>query len=220
MRVDLVSHTENPERTVATAIKLCYSASDINQLQSELTEADISRLIQKVLKLGHLSVLEHASFTFAIEGISRACSHQLVRHRMASYSQQSQRYVKMQELEYTAPPSVSKEASGEFDRIVQEIKTFYSNLIEEGVPAEDARYILPNAADTKLIMTANAHSLLNFFELRLCNRAQWEIRDLAAEMLKKVKPVAPNIFSSVGPSCKSKGYCREADMSCGRIAAG
>ena len=219
MRVELVSHTEDPERTVATAIRLCYSASEIGQVREALDDAESARLIGKVLNLGHLSVLEHASFTFAIEGISRACSHQLVRHRMASFSQQSQRHVKMRDFEYATPPSVRKEdAAGRFNEVMKSLQESYDALLAAGLPAEDARYILPNAAETKLLMTANARSLLNFFELRLCARAQWEIRELAGLMLEKVKAVAPNIFSVAGPTCETKGYCSEGEMSCGRAS--
>lgn len=218
MRVELISHTHDPERTVAAAIRLCYSASDVDQIREAIDDAEAARLIKKVLKLGHASVLEHASFTFAIEGISRACSHQLVRHRMASFSQQSQRYVKMRNCDFMVPPSIrrNKEATEKFDQALERLQAEYDALLAAGLPAEDARYILPNASETKVIMTANARSLLNFFELRLCTRAQWEIRELAALMLEKAKAVAPVLFSEVGPSCETSGYCREGDMGCGK----
>lgn len=221
MRVELISHTHDPERTVAAAIRLCYSASDIGEIRGAIGEAEAVRLIGKVLKLGHLSVLEHASFTFAIEGISRACSHQLVRHRIASFSQQSQRYVKMRNCEFIVPPSIDgqSETAEKLNQTFAELQARYDELLAAGVSAEDARYILPNAAETKIIMTANARSLLNFFELRLCTRAQWEIRQLAELMLEKVKPVAPTLFASAGPTCEMNGYCREGDMSCGRAEA-
>ncbi|MHB0911885.1 MAG: FAD-dependent thymidylate synthase [Armatimonadota bacterium] len=215
MRVELISHTEDPERTVAAAVRLCYSASDIATIRERIGEDEAAKLIGKVLKLGHLSVLEHASFTFAIEGISRACSHQLVRHRMASFSQQSQRYVTMQKCGFAVPPTVRE--NDEYHRIMETLQAGYDALLASGVPAEDARYLLPNAAETKIIMTANARSLLNFFELRLCTRAQWEIRRLAELMLAEVKPVAPNIFASAGPTCETSGYCREGEMTCGRL---
>ena len=217
MRVDLVSHTQDPERTVAAAIRLCYSASEIGEIRDAIDDAEAARLIGKVLKLGHLSVLEHASFTFAIEGISRACSHQLVRHRMASFSQQSQRYVKMRDFQFVVPPSVQGDAEL-LSRTMRDLQATYDSLLSAGVSAEDARYILPNAAETKLIMSANARSLLNFFELRLCTRAQWEIRQLAGMMLDEVKAIAPNIFAKAGPTCETSGYCREGEMSCGRAA--
>ncbi len=218
LRVELVSHTIDPERTIAAAIKLCYSASDIDQIRESIDDDAAARLIKMVLDLGHYSVLEHASFTFAIEGISRACSHQLVRHRIASFSQQSQRYVKMRDVEFTTPASIQRnpDAARRFAEVSQILQSQYDALLEAGIPAEDARYILPNAAATKLLMTANARSLLNFFELRLCTRAQWEIRQLAGLMLDKVTPAAPNIFSGIGPACVTKGYCREGAKSCGR----
>ncbi len=221
MRVELVSHTHDPERTVAAAIRLCYSASDIGEIRDGIDDAEAARLIGKVLKLGHLSVLEHASFTFAIEGISRACSHQLVRHRMASFSQQSQRYVKMRTCEFVIPPAVASKAGARelVDAAYDHLQTAYNELLEAGVTAEDARYILPNAAETKIIMTANARSLLNFFELRLCTRAQWEIRQLAEMMLDKVRLICPIIFAAAGPTCETSGYCREGDMSCGKAEA-
>lgn len=220
MRVELVSHTIDPERTVAAACRLCYSASDIGRIRECIDDADAARLIRKVLELGHHSVLEHASFTFAIEGVSRACSHQLVRHRIASFSQQSQRYVKMRDFEFVIPPSVSRGsgASQRFCEAMDRLRDEYADLLASGIDPEDARYLLPNAAATKLVMTANARSLLNFFELRLCTRAQWEIRQLAAEMLEKVRAVAPSIFSLAGPACETKGYCSEGAMSCGRAA--
>jgi len=218
LRVELISHTLDPERTVATAIRLCYSASDIGSLQERIDANESKRLIRMALRLGHYSVLEHASYTFAIEGISRACSHQLVRHRMASFSQQSQRYVKMTGCESTIPPSVQRDgqASECFHKALEAMHSAYNELIASGCPAEDARYILPNASDTKLIVTANARSLLNFFELRLCTRAQWEIRHLAEEMLRQVRIVSPVLFEFAGPTCDVKGYCREAEKGCGR----
>ncbi len=219
MRVELISHTHDPERTVAAAIRLCYSASEIGEIREKIDDAEAARLIGKVLKLGHLSVLEHASFTFAIEGISRACSHQLVRHRIASFSQQSQRYVKMRECEFVVPPAVQSdpEAAEKLSRTLDDLQARYDELLAAGISAEDARYILPNAAETKVIMTANARSLMNFFKLRLCTRAQWEIRHLAELMLGQVKPVAPILFANVGPTCETSGYCREGELSCGRL---
>lgn len=219
MRVDLISHTTDPERTVAAAMSLCYSASDIGSIVDVLDDAETSRLIRRALKLGHHSVLEHASFTFAIEGISRACSHQLVRHRMASFSQQSQRYVRMRDFDHTIPPSIQRDENAllEYNNLIHNIQIQYDAFLVSGISAEDARYILPNSAETKLIMTANARSLLNIFELRLCSRAQWEIRRLVGLMLVEVRRVAPVLFESAGACCESKGYCSEAEMSCGRL---
>jgi thymidylate synthase (FAD) len=216
----LISYTQDPERTVAAACRLCYSASDIDAIREAIDDQSAARMIGKVLKLGHLSVLEHASFSFAIEGISRACSHQLVRHRIASFSQQSQRYVKMSECEFMLPPTIQSrpEAVERFNGLMDDLQAEYDALLEDGIAAEDARYVLPNAAETKVIMTANARSLLNFFELRLCTRAQWEIRELAGLMLERVRQVAPNIFKNAGPTCDTKGYCPEGEMSCGKIS--
>lgn len=220
MRVVLLSHTRDPERTVAAAIRLCYSPASIEKIRERVDDAEAARLIDKVLALGHYSVLEHASFTFGIEGISRACSHQLVRHRLASYSQQSQRYVKMRDLEFFVPPAIeaNSEASEQYQAAMLQVRQCYEDLLAAGLEAEDARYVLPNAADTKIIMTANARSLLNFFELRLCTRAQHEIRQLAGLMLAEVRMVAPVLFASAGPSCESRGYCTEGEMTCGRAA--
>jgi thymidylate synthase (FAD) len=218
LHVELLSHTADPERTVAAATRLCYSASGILKIRDAIDDREAARLIKKVLQLGHFSVLEHASFTFGIEGISRACSHQLVRHRMASFSQQSQRYVKMRQVPFNIPESIrkNKDAMERFSALSDRLQADYNAMLAEGIPAEDARYILPNAVETKIIMTANARSLLNFFEHRLCTRAQWEIRQLAGLMLKCVREVAPNIFSAAGPACESRGYCCEGSMSCGR----
>lgn len=218
MRVKLISHTTDPERTIAAAVRLCYSASDIDRIMDKIDDREAGRLIEKVLELGHFSTLEHSSFTFAIEGISRACSHQLVRHRIASFSQQSQRYVKLKDPDFAIPKSISSRsaASEKFTDVLEKIETTYAELLDMGIAAEDARYILPNAAETKIIMSANARSLLNFFELRLCTRAQSEIRQLATLMRDEARAVAPNLFRLAGPTCESGGYCREGDKSCGR----
>lgn len=219
MRVVLLSHTQDPERTVAAAIRLCYSSVGIDSIQERIDDAEAARLIQKVLGLGHYSVLEHASFTFGIEGISRACSHQLVRHRLASYSQQSQRYVKMKDLEFYTPPAIAAnaQAAARYTTAIGELRRCYDELLAAGFEAEDARYVLPNAAGTSVIMSANARSLLNFFELRLCSRAQHEIRRLAELMLSEVRKTASTLFEMAGPTCDSKGFCGEGEMSCGRV---
>lgn len=219
MNVTLLQHTPEPERTVALAARLCYSSAAIGELHEKLSQADITEFLAKIMSLGHQSVLEHVSFTFGIEGISRACSHQLVRHRLASYSQQSQRYVtfKGDEFPLIAPESIS--ASPQrlkiFERAIKATAKAYRELVDDGVPAEDARFVLPNAAETKIIVTMNARELLHFFELRCCERAQWEIRAMAIEMLRIVKPAAPVIFSSAGPGCLL-GPCPEGTMTCGR----
>ena len=217
MKVVLLNHTPCPEKTVAMAARLCYSGSSIRELEDRVAGISFEKFLGKILKMGHLSVLEHASFTFGIEGISRATSHQLVRHRLASYSQQSQRYVAASEPEYVVPPSIAKDEARKkkFDSEVRRIYRSYARLLEEGIPAEDARYLLPNAAHTKIIVTMNARELIHFFGLRCCERAQWEIRDMATEMLKLAKGAAPFIFKECGPACVS-GKCSEGEMTCGR----
>ena len=218
MRVQLVSHTPNPEQTMAAAARLCYSAADIDQLLAK-DRAEQEGLLKKILGLGHLSVLEHASFTFGIEGISRACSHQLVRHRIASYSQQSQRYVSHRKrFEAVTPPTITQrpELLERYEGLLEEIHTVYRELLDADIPAEDARFVLPNAAATKLVMTMNARELLHFFNLRCCRRAQWEIRAMAIEMLRLVRQVSPVVFATAGPGCLA-GNCPEGPMTCGAI---
>ncbi|HXL03822.1 MAG: FAD-dependent thymidylate synthase [Firmicutes bacterium] len=218
MEVSLISYTPEPEMTVAIAARRCYSALESGELASGLSEEDAKKLINTILEAGHLSPCEHASFTFAIEGVSRSLSHQLVRHRIASYSQQSQRYVLESGFKYVVPPTIADnpKARDLFEKQIEEIRETYWKLTEI-VPKEDARYILPNACETKLVMTMNCRSLYNFFERRLCNRAQWEIRRLAQGMLECVQQVAPNLFSWVGSPCEMRGYCPEGKMSCGKI---
>lgn len=243
MKVTLISHTPEPEKLVATAAKLCYSSSDIGSLRDGLTEDKTKGFIDMLASIGHGSVFEHVSFTFGIEGISRACSHQLVRHRIASYSQKSQRYVNENGFEFITPPAIKElpEANAEFERVIDEITKSYEHiadlltekhkteLIAEGcdektaaskarkLANEDARFLLPNACETKIVVTMNVRSLFNFFEHRCCNRAQWEIRAVASEMLRLCLEVAPNIFRHTGPSCVATGKCPEGNMTCGKI---
>ena len=217
MLVTLLNFTPGPEKTVALAARLCYSSTGIKELKAKVEGIDVEKFLSRILKLGHTSVLEHASFTFGIEGISRATSHQLVRHRLASYSQQSQRYVTLEEPDYVTPATVVKDPvkKKKFDRTVDGVYALYRELVDGGVPAEDARYILPNAATTKIIVTMNARELLHFFSLRCCERAQWEIREMATRMLGLVKKEAPFIFRDSGPACVA-GPCSEGEMTCGR----
>lgn len=220
MLVQLLTHTPDPEAVVAAAARLCYSPSSIDQLL-EKSRSDREALLRKILSLGHTSVLEHANFTFGIEGISRACSHQLVRHRIASYAQQSQRYVSHKErFAAVTPPSIEQrpELLERYQALLDDIHDVYRQLIDAGVPAEDARFVLPNAAQTKLVMSMNARELLHFFNLRCCRRAQWEIRAMAKEMLRLVRPVAPLLFAQAGPGCLA-GACPEGSMTCGEIKA-
>ncbi len=220
MRVQLLTHTPHPEQVVAAAARLCYSDSSIAQLLGQPPE-QIEKLLAKILQIGHYSVLEHAAFTFGIEGVSRACSHQLVRHRIASFSQQSQRYVSYDEpFAAVTPASIAQnpELSVRFERHMAETHLLYRDLIAADIPAEDARFVLPNAASTKLVMTMNARELHHFFALRCCLRAQWEIRAMAKEMLCLVRHAAPLLFAEAGPGCL-RGACPEGKMTCGQAAA-
>jgi len=218
MNVTLIEHTPNPERTVALAARLCYSPTSIDDLREKLADSDVESFLDKIMSLGHHSVLEHASFTFGIEGISRVTTHQLVRHRIASFSQQSQRYVSHKE-EFTSimPDTIAEnvEARQIFAFMSETVHKAYAQLIDMGIPPEDARYILPNATETKIIMTMNARELIHFFALRCCQRAQWEIREMSVEMLRLLQKVAPVIFRKAGPGCLS-GPCPEGKFCCGQ----
>ena len=217
MFVKLLNYTQEPEKTVALAGRLCYSPKNIEETQNGLDRDYIAKMVNMLRDSGHLSTFEHVSFTFGIEGVSRALTHQLVRHRLASYSQQSQRYVKEKQFEYIIPDSIKK--AGIEDRFKERMATiqeWYNEAMELGIPAEDARFYLPNASETKIIVTMNARELLHFFEHRCCNRAQWEIRAMADEMIKLAKEKAPYIFENSGPPCVKK-ECPEGKMSCGKI---
>jgi thymidylate synthase (FAD) len=236
LKVILLRHTPEPEEAVAMAAKLCYSAADIESLKDKIQARDQKAFVERLVKMGHLTPIEHPSFTFAIEGISRACSHQLVRHRIASYSQQSQRYVsehraqntehRIQTFDYIIPPSIAKdkEAKEIFKGLMVEAQKAYDLIVarlnKKGLKGEvanqDARFVLPNAAETKIMVTMNARELLHFFRLRCCYRAQWEIRQMAEEMLKLVKEVAPTIFQKAGPACLY-APCPEGEYTCGKI---
>lgn len=217
MQVELLYHTPDPERAIATAARLCYAPVGAAELMETMPEERVRSVLSTIMGSGHFSTLEHASFTFAIDGVSRALTHQLVRHRLASFNQQSQRYVKFKEgLPYVKPESVTAvpEADGLFEDIMDAVGAAYERMLELGIPAEDARFILPNAVETKIVTTMNARELLHFFELRCCNRAQWEIRELAHRMLELVRPVAPFIFMDAGAPCV-RGGCPEGKMTCG-----
>lgn len=218
MKVKLINFTPQPEKTIAAAARLCYSPIGAEDILEDFTEDKVEKFLNHLVELGHQSPIEHATFTFAIEGVSRALTHQLVRHRIASYSQQSQRYVSENQFSYIIPPSIQKDskALALFKEKMNQIQETYNELAQI-VPNEDARYILPNACETKIVCTFNTRSLYNFFQHRCCNRAQWEIRKLANKMLIEVKKVAPILFAKAGPSCVTKGYCPEGKMSCGRI---
>jgi len=216
MKVNLIKYTQEPEKTVAVAARLCYSPVGVDDLMNELSDESVEKLVRFVIKSGHLSTTEHINFTFAIEGVSRALTHQLVRHRIASYNQQSQRYVKFKDnFEYILPPSIEKDEASrkKFEGMISDIHGLYKELLASGIEAEDARYILPNASETKIIVTMDGRELLHFFTVRCCNRAQWEIRELATKMLKLVKKVAPLVFEKAGPNCL-RGSCQEGKFKC------
>lgn len=266
LKVKIIAHTPQPDKVVAQAGKLCYSAVGVDEITQKLTEEEIARYVNMLANIGHESPLEHVSFTFAIEGISRACTHQIVRHRIASYSQQSQRYVKLEQFEYIIPPAIESnpEAKRIFIETMERDQEAYDELVDlllediltdkhaadygscireilkenpDAVPnrskvldlyaekflenyrkaekqaIEDARYVFPNACETKIVVTMNARSLLHFFNVRCCNRAQWEIREMATEMLKECKKIAPALFKKAGPDCVY-GKCGEGKMSC------
>ena len=217
MQVELLYHTPDPERAVATAARLCYAPVGASELMESMSDERVRSVLKTILSSGHLSTLEHASFTFAIDGVSRALTHQLVRHRLASFNQQSQRYVKFTDgLDVVKPASIAEneQASRLFDEMIGKTVEAYQAFLEAGIPAEDARYILPNAAESKIVVTMNIRELLHFFSLRCCNRAQWEIRELAWKMLELVTPIAPYIFADAGPGCV-RGACPEKKMTCG-----
>ena len=220
IKVKLLEHTPEPERVVAMAARLCYSPIGAEELAEQLSEAKVKEMVRKMVKLGHASTIEHVSFTFGIEGVSRVLTHQLVRHRIASYDQQSQRYVASHGFEYITPPTIAANstANKKFTDLMENIRQVYDELTAMDIPKEDARYVLANAAETKIMVTMNARSLLHFFNLRCCNRAQWEIRDMANKMLAEVKKVAPTLFANAGASCVNTGRCPEGDMTCGKFA--
>ena len=241
MKVKIIAYTPNPEEVVASAAKLCYSKVGVDEIQKNLTEDGIEKFVSMLSTIGHHSPLEHCTFTFAVEGISRACSHQLVRHRIASYSQQSQRYVKLDKFDYIIPTAIENNefAKDIFLNAMEQDQKAYNGIVEElmneyiassgytlaSIPKseynkleklaiEDARYVFPNACETKIVFTMNVRTLMNFFTHRCCDRAQWEIRDLANEMLIQVKEIAPTLFKKAGASCV-RGKCPEGSMSCG-----
>ena len=217
LKVTLLAHTPDADKVVAAAAKLCYAKSDVDTLLDNLTPEKTEEFLNRLADLGHESPIEHASYTFAVEGVSRALLAQLTRHRIASYSVQSQRYVDKSGFDYVIPPSIEDDAMSlsDYEFIMKWLDNWYQVLKKRGIPEEDARYVLPNACDTRIIFTMNARSLHNFFRLRCCNRAQWEIRAMADEMLKLVREVSPALFKHAGPSCAVSGVCSEGAMCCG-----
>lgn len=241
MKVQLLAYTPDADKMVAAAAKLCYSKSNIDTLLDNLTPEKTENFLDLLTSLGHESPIEHASFTFGIEGVSRALLAQITRHRIASFSVQSQRYVSKCDFEYILPPEIEKipQAKAEFEKAMREDAEHYESIrqiliaehkktfLNEGKSEkdalkmaekkanEDARFVLPNACDTKIIMTMNTRSLYNFFTLRCCDRAQWEIRELATQMLFLCKEAAPLLFKHAGPGCV-RGKCTEGSYSCGK----
>ena len=221
MKVELIAYTPNPDDVCARGAGTCVNRG----IPAEGKETALRRALES----GHESVAEHAVFTFAVEGISRACSHQLVRHRLASYSQQSQRYVDMKDFDYVTPESIAEnkkkllcidDSDGNpvvmtmqevYDEAMKEIGLIYRTLTASGVPEEDARYVLPNACATNIMITMNARELRHMAEERMCSRTQWEIRELVSEMVRLAKEKAPALFEDAGPKCVRLGYCPEAD---------
>lgn len=233
MNVTLLAHTPNPERLVATAARLCYSADDVATIMDEMCDHEAEKQIKLLHSIGHESPIEHVSFTFAIEGVSRSLLAQITRHRLASFSVRSQRYVSMSYGDYVMPDAIADDdfLGEKFDKAMREARKVYRGIANvlmakyksEGMDAksaekkaiEDARFVLPNAACTSMVMTMNARELLHFFRLRTCNRAQWEIREAADKMLAECYRVAPTIFKDAGCGCCS-GACPEGRMSCGK----
>ena len=242
LKVKLVAYTQEPEKLVAASAKLCYSQLGAEELMDNLSDDKVEGFLNMLMDFGHQSPIEHCSFSFAVEGVSRSLTHQLVRHRLASYSQRSQRYVSEGQFQYIIPPAIKEdevakkmyvEAMEHSQKVYDEIadrlqekylKEYIANGVDEKRAKsdaqkraiEDARYVLPNACETKIMITMNSRSLLHFFNVRCCERAQWEIRQMAEEMLKEVKKVAPIIFKKAGPSCVS-GPCPEGRMTCGKM---
>lgn len=241
MKVTLLTHTPNPEKTIACAAKLCYSSASIGELYDGLTIEKSADFVEMLCSIGHESPIEHITFTFGIEDVSRAFLAQITRHRIASFSVQSQRYVKENNFTFITPPEIQQldNANKLFEEAMTNAINSYNQLadilaekhfnsliemgkdektakiIAEKTAIEDARFVLPNACSTQMIVTMNARSLLNFFKLRCCNRAQWEIKAVADVMLKLVSETAPTLFVNAGPSCY-KGNCGEGGKSCGQ----
>ena len=239
--VVLLEYTRGAQEVIAAAAKLCYYDKSVSELKGEFTKQKASKFTKMLREIGHESPMEHASFTFGIDGVSRACMAQITRHRIASFNVQSQRYVNKSAFKFVIPPAIEKdkEAKALFIEAMTEANTKYLKLAEilkqqyikkmktdgvleaeasskaEKLAIEDARYVLPNACETRMIVTMNARELLHFFELRCCNRAQWEVRGVAFAMLRHVKVVAPELFEKAGPNCL-RGACKEGKMSCGK----
>lgn len=229
--VRLLSRTPDALSLIYAAFRQCYYPGFVADMWPDLLSGQVSRekqadFIAKILESGHESPVEHVSFSFAIEGISRACTHQLVRHRIASYSQQSQRYVDGSQFDYILPPAIARipEAKERFERFIGDVGEAYRDLkkmLEEAgrkdKANEDARFVLPQAAESKIVVTMNCRSLFHFFELRCCSRAQWEIRGMALQMLEICRKELPVLFRNAGARCERLQYCPEGErFTCGR----
>ncbi len=217
MHVTLLRATPDAEALCSVAARSCYSAKSASELIDDPRGGARPALLREIVNAGHHSVIEHATFSFSIEGISRACSHQIVRHRLASYSQQSQRYVRYDAIEPVVPPRIAEDPAAEerFTMAMERLMGTYTALLEMGIPAEDARFVLPNAMPTNIVVTMNARELNHFITLRSCMRSQWEIRAVALEMLDLAREATPLLFERAGPPC-ARGPCPEGERSCGQ----
>lgn len=218
--VELIAVTEDAEAVVAKAAKTCYAGRDkLAGMLDGLGIEDIRGYIGKLFEMGHMSPFEHVSFTFAIEGVSRAFLAQLTRHRLASYSVRSQRYCSEGDFEYVIPQSIENlhTIRPQYKAMMDDIGRLYKRMVAMGIPKEDARMVLPNACATRLVVTMNARELLHFFALRCCSRAQWEIREVANKMLELCRGQAPGVFAKAGASCRQMGYCPEGSRTCGKV---
>ena len=215
MKVELLAYTPNPEELCALSAATSFREKGASLRKDNMNPEKAKEIINKVTSYGHHSVIEHAAFTFSLEGVSRSLTHQLVRHRIASYTQQSQRYVKIttdNDEWYVIPPTFDAEKREKFIERMKIISSWYQEVIEAGIPGEDARFYLPNATKTNIVVTMNARELIHFFKLRCCNRCQWELRQVATEMLRQAKKVAPTIFEKAGPNCVFMGFCPEGEL--------
>lgn len=225
-RVELIRSTIHTEELIALGARLCYAGGDVDSLLRLVSEKDQQAFLRKLMEMGHESVLEHAGFTFLLEGVSRALLAQITRHRIASFSVQSQRYVSYENgFGYVVPPSIQAlgpEALAQYEEQMDQIHRWYrewqQKLGASGEKSnEDARFVLPNACETRMLVTMNARELRHFFSLRMCNRAQWEIRAVAETMFTLCYPVAPALFEDAGPGCL-RGPCPEGAKTCGCLA--
>lgn len=222
MKVEVAAHTPYPELAVAVAARACFSDQDYDIIEGQLRPADVDRVLATVISKGHHSVLEHANFTLAISGISRVVSHQLVRHRMASYSQLSQQRADASELQYVTPPAIrrKRQLADRYARLMSDCQEFYRTLLESEIPRGSARYVLPSSFQTRVVMTMNARSLMNLISQRECAAEEWEFRQLAHSIHDAVMGVAPGIFRHAGTQCETHGVCPEGEvgLNCGRLS--